>query len=149
MPSQAQVATARAVLQHFGSFFVEVHIEIEALDRFSQCPAKCRPQKFVLPREINSVTVPASERLFWVDNLTAAKVNGLDPGSIPSSFLHSCAGALLQGVLQQKVGRLDVTMDCIGIMAYCNCLQGYHSCMSAISVTTSEWQFCDALICSR
>lgn len=63
---------------------------------------------------------PFGERFAAGDNLTAAIVNGLDPSTRASCLLHSCGRALLQGIPQQEVGRLDVTMHGVGRVAHCN-----------------------------
>lgn len=68
--------------------------------------------------------VPLGQGLVWADNLTAAKVDCLDPRTIASSLLDGCSGPLLQGIFEQEVGRLDVTMDCVGLMTHSN---GLHS----------------------
>lgn len=71
----------------------------------------------------NSIT-PFGEGFAARHYLTAAVVNGLDPGPTAGGLLHSCGGTLLQGVLQQEVGGLDVTVHGVGRVADSNGLQG-------------------------
>ncbi len=75
------------------------------------------------PESMSHQQPPSGEGLVRADELAAAKINRLDPGTAASRLLNGRHRSLLQGVLQQEVCWLDVSMHGVGLMTHCNGLQ--------------------------